>query len=149
MKLVTKLLLLGGLGLAAAAGVATAQAPRPRSLAEQLRASHWQKRVLLMGGATASQADFQQQKKLLATVPDQLQERDFLVLELPYDQLSAADRQYWQQELKQSLTSFAVVLIGKDGGVKRAETQPLMPADLFGTVDKMPMRRQEARRVKK
>jgi hypothetical protein len=72
-----------------------------------------------------------------------------LVKEIPYDQLSPADRQYWQQELKQSLTSFAVVLIGKDGGVKRVENQPLAPADLFGTVDKMPMRRQEARRAKK
>ena len=147
MKLVTKLLLLGG--LATAAAVATAQVPRPHSLAQQLRTSHWQKRVLLIGAPTASQAAFQQQQKLLASVPDQLRERDFLVLELPYDQLSAADRQYWQQELKQSLTSFAMVLIGKDGGVKRTETQPLAPADLFGTVDKMPMRRQEARRVKK
>ena len=71
------------------------------------------------------------------------------MLEVPYDQLSAADRQYWTQELKQSLTRFAVVLIGKDGGVKRTETQPLAPADLFGTVDKMPMRRQEAKGVKK
>ncbi len=126
-----------------------AQSARPTSLAQQLRASHWQKRVLLIGAPTASQADFQHQKKLLAAVPDELRERDFVVLELPYDQLSAADRQYWQRELKQPLTGFVVVLVGKDGGVKRSETQPLAPTDLFGTVDKMPMRRQEARRTKK
>jgi hypothetical protein len=102
-----------------------------------------------VGAPTAGQAVFQQQKKLFAAAADQLQERDLLVLELPYDQLSAADRQYWTRELKQSLTQFAVVLIGKDGGVKRTETQPLAPADLFGIVDKMPMRRQEARRQKK
>ena len=147
MNVVTSCLLFTGLTLAAA--LAGAQSPKSTGLAQQLRASHWQKRVLLIGAPTASQADFQQQKKLLAATPDQLQERDFLVLELPYDQLSAADRQYWQQELKQPLTSFAVVLIGKDGGVKRTETKPLAPADLFGTVDKMPMRRQEARRQKK
>jgi hypothetical protein len=129
--------------------VAAAQAPRSAGLAQQLRTSHWQKRVLLVGAPTAGEAHFQQQKKLLAAVPDQLRERDFVVLELPYDQLSAADRQYWQQELKQPLTAFAVVLIGKDGGVKRVEAKPLAPADLFGTVDKMPMRRQEARRAKK
>ncbi|RYY08827.1 MAG: DUF4174 domain-containing protein [Cytophagaceae bacterium] len=134
--------------MAVAALAAPAQTPRPTSLAQQLRASHWQKRVLLIGAPTAGQADFQAQKKLLAAAPDQLRERDFLVLELPYDQLSAADRQYWQQELKQPLTSFAVVLIGKDGGVKRTEPKPLAPADLFDTVDKMPMRRQEARRQK-
>jgi len=136
-------------GLALAATLVVAQSPKPTGLAQQLRASRWQKRVLLLGAPTAGQADFQQQKKLLAAVPDQLRERDFLVLEVPYDQLSAADRQYWTQELKQSLTRFAVVLIGKDGGVKRTETQPLAPADLFGTVDKMPMRRQEAKGVKK
>jgi len=147
MKFVTRCLPL--VALAAAALIATAQTPRPSSLAQQLRASHWQKRVLLIGAPTASQVDFQQQKKLLAAAPDQLQERDFLVLELPYDQLSAADRQYWQQELKQPLTSFVMVLIGKDGGVKRTETKPLAAAELFGTVDKMPMRRQEARGQKK
>lgn len=147
MKFVTRLLPVACLALVAVLGVA--QAPRPASLAQQLRASRWQKRVLLIGAPTASQADFQQQKKLLAAVPDQLRERDFLVLELPYDQLAPADRQYWAQELKQPLAGFAVVLIGKDGGVKRTERQPLAPADLFGTVDKMPMRRQEARGVKK
>ena len=146
MKFVSCLLFAG---LALAATLVVAQSPKPIGLAQQLRASRWQKRVLLLGAPTAGQADFQQQKKLLAAVPDQLRERDFLVLEVPYDQLSAADRQYWTQELKQSLTRFAVVLIGKDGGVKRTETQPLAPADLFGTVDKMPMRRQEAKDVKK
>jgi hypothetical protein len=147
MKFLTRLLPLACLALVATFSMA--QVPHPTSLAQQLRTSHWQKRVLLIGAPTASQADFQQQQKLLAAAPDQLRERDFLVLELPYDQLSAADRQYWQQELKQSLTRFAVVLIGKDGGVKRAESQTLTAADLFGTVDKMPMRRQEARHPKK
>ena len=147
MKFVTSCLLVAGLALAAT--LAVAQSPQSTSLAQRLRASRWQKRVLLIGAPTAGQADFQQQKKLLAAVPDQLRERDFLVLELPYDQLSAADRQYWQQELKQSLTQFSVVLLGKDGGVKRTENQPVSPADLFGTVDKMPMRRQEAKGVKK
>lgn len=143
---VTRLLPIVGLALAAA--LSRAQAPRP-SLAQQLRASHWQKRVLLIGAPTAGQAEFQQQQKLLAAVPDQLRERDLVVLALPYDQLSAADRQYWQQALKQSLTQFSVVLIGKDGGVKRTENQPITIAELFGTVDKMPMRQQEARRPKK
>lgn len=146
MHFSSKLGLLAGLALVSA--LALAQAPRLSStgLAQKLRASHWQKRVLLIGAPTAGQAEFQQQKKLLAGATSQLAERDFLVLELPYDHLTPADRQYWQQELKQSLTAFSVVLIGKDGGVKRTETRPLPPADLFGTVDKMPMRRQEARR---
>lgn len=143
MLFFSKLGLLAGLALAP---LALAQAPRPSSLAQTLRASRWQQRVLLIGAPTAGQAAFQQQKKLLANATSQLKERDFLVLELPYDQLTPADRQCWQQELKQALTAFSVVLIGKDGGVKRTSTQPLPPGDLFGTVDKMPMRRQEMRR---
>lgn len=144
MPFFSKLGLLAGLALVAP--LALAQAPRPSSLAQKLRASRWQQRVLLIGAPTAGQAAFQQQKKLLVNATSQLKERDCLVLELPYDQLTPADRQYWQQELKQALTAFSVVLIGKDGGVKRTETQPLPPADLFGTVDKMPMRRTEMRR---
>jgi len=110
-----------------------------------LRASRWQQRVLLIGAPTASQTDFQQQKKLLATAAKGLVERDFRVIELPYDHLSAADRQYWTRQLQQPLSGFVVVLIGKDGGIKRTETQPLTPASLFGTVDQMPMRRDEMR----
>jgi hypothetical protein len=136
-------------GLVASALFAHAQSVRPTALAQTIKAQHWQNRVLLIGAPTAANADLQQQQKLLAAVPDELRERDFLVLALPFDQLSAADRQYWIQELKQPLTRFSAVLIGKDGGVKRTETKPLAPADLFGTVDKMPMRRQEARRSKK
>ena len=127
------------------ATLAAAQTPLPASLAQTLRAAQWKKRVLLVGAPNAAQADFQQQKKLLATVSDQLRERDFLVLEVTLNHLSLADGLYCQKQFGQSFTEFAVVLIGKDGGVKRIETKPLAPAKLFETVDKMPMRRQEVR----
>lgn len=135
-------------GLLALAAYPLLAAAAPPSLAEVLRASHWQQRVLLIGAPTAAQADFQHQKALLAADPKGLAERDFKVVEVLYDQLSPADRQCWTQQLSQPLTGFRIVLIGKDGGVKRTETQPLTPASLFGTVDKMPMRRQEMRRKK-
>jgi hypothetical protein len=124
--------------------VAAQPAPTP-DLAHTLRASRWQHRLLLLGAPTASQPDFQRQKALLAEAEKGLAARDFKVIEVRYDQLSPADRQCWTQQLGQPLAGFRIVLIGKDGGVKRAETQPLAPASLFGTVDKMPMRRQEMR----
>ena len=131
--------------LALASPLLAAQPPAPPTLAAQLRASRWQHRVLLIGAPTAAQADFQRQKALLATDEKGLAERDFKILEVLYDQLAPADRQYWTQQLSQPLAGFRVVLIGKDGGVKRTETQPLAPTEIFGTVDKMPMRRQEMR----
>jgi hypothetical protein len=137
--------ILGGLAALLVLPLLAAQQPPAPSLAQLLRASRWQHRLLLIGAATASQPDYQQQKKLLASEAKGLAERDFRVIEVPYDQLSPADRQYWTQQLGQSLSGFVVVLIGKDGGVKRTSPRPLAPAALFGTVDKMPMRRQEMR----
>ena len=136
-----KVLLL--LSLLAAATVAAAGPP---SLAETIRAAKWKKRLLLVAAPTATQADFQRQKQLLATDPASLQERDLLVLDVPYDQLAPADQQYLRQQLKLKLSGFEVVLIGKDGGVKERSTHPLAPAALFSTIDQMPMRRQEMRR---
>ena len=122
-----------------------AQSAPSAGLAQALQASRWQHRVLLIGAPTASQAELKRQKALLTANEKGLAERDFKVIEVVYDQLSAADLQCWTQQLGQPLSGFRAVLIGKDGGVKRTETQPLAAAEFFHTVDKMPMRRQEMR----
>lgn len=122
---------------------ALAGAGTPPSLAETVQASRWKKRTLLVVAPSTADPAFRQQQELLSAVPRQLRERDFLVLSVCYDQLGPADRRYLQQKVGLKTQGFAVVLIGKDGGIKQVETQPLTPAALFGTVDKMPMRRQE------
>ncbi|OGX87114.1 hypothetical protein BEN48_12015 [Hymenobacter glacialis] len=109
------------------------------SLEQTLRRHHWQKRVLLVAAPTPAHPDFKAQKALLAT-------RDFLVLDVVYTRLSDADKQFLAQKTGVSPRSFSAVLIGKDGGVKLKSARPMAPATLFGTVDKMPMRRQEMRR---
>ncbi|WP_460582718.1 DUF4174 domain-containing protein [Hymenobacter arcticus] len=137
----------GGLAALFLLPLLAAQPTTPPGLAATLRASRWQHRLLLIGAPTASAADFQAQKKLLASAAKGLADRDFQVLEVPYDQLSPADRQCWTQQLGQPLSGFVVVLVGKDGGMKRTSNKPLPAADFFGTVDKMPMRRQEMRKM--
>jgi hypothetical protein len=134
-----------GLAALALLPLLAAQPAAAPGLAATLRASRWQHRLLLIGAPTAQKASFQRQKQLLADAAIGLAARDFQVLEVLYDQLSPADRQCWTQQLGQPLSGFVVVLIGKDGGVKRTSAKPLPAADLFGTVDKMPMRRQEMR----
>lgn len=131
-----------------ASAAPAAAAPVP-TLAQTLHASRWQKRILLVGAPAADAPELEQQKKLLGPAGSELKKRDFLVLQLVYSQLAPADRQYWTQELKLPLSGFAVALIGKDGGVKLNQLQPVAPAELFGVVDKMPMRKQEARQSKK
>jgi len=145
-----KSLLLGAALLLPASFAAAQKAPAATTtLAQTLRANRTKKRILLVGAPSANAPELAQQKKLLATAGPQLQGYDILLLQLIYSQLAPTDRQYWTQELKQSLTDFSVVLIGKDGGVKLTQLQPLAPADLFSTVDKMPMRKQEAKQAKK
>ena len=40
-------------------------------------------------------------------------------------------------------TGFAVVLVGKDGGVKKVWREPVDPKQIFIIIDSMPMRREE------
>ena len=124
----------------------TAQTPKPKPLEQTLRESRGKQRVLLIAAPNAEQADFKTQKALLAAHSKELADRDFLVLELFYDQLSAADRNYLMQRIGLKLPTFCVALIDKDGGVKEKSKLPMQPADLISTVDKMPMRREEMRR---
>ena len=124
----------------------SAQTPKRRSLEQTLRESRGQKRLLLVLAASAEQADFRAQKAVLARRQAELAERDLRVLDVPYEQLAPADRQFLAHQIGGPLPVFAAVLIGKDGGVKLSSPRPLAPADLFEAVDKMPMRRQEMRR---
>ena len=126
--------------------VLTAQTSKPMSLEQTLRQSRWKKRVLLVAAPNAEQVDFKTQKALLAANRAELAERDFLVLDVLYSQLSAADQQFLSKKIGVQPPSFTVVLIGKDGGVKEKSNHPIASADLFGTVDKMPMRREEMRK---
>lgn len=136
------MLLLLGLGLL----TLTAQTPKLKSLEQTLRESRWQKRVLLVAAPNATQVDFRQQQALLAAAKTQLNNRDFMVVNLFYDQLTAADQQFLAQKTSIRPPTFAVVLIGKDGDVKEKSTQVITPAALFSIVDKMPMRRKEIQR---
>ena len=124
----------------------TAQTSKPMPLAQTLREYRWKKRVLLLAASSAEQVDFKTQKALLNAEKAGMAARDFVVLEVFYNQLSAADQQFLMKKTGVSPPQFAAVLIGKDGGVKEQSHRPISPADLFGTVDKMPMRRAEMRK---
>lgn len=125
---------------------ATLAQPPEASLAPWLRQQRWQKRVVLLCAPGGTTPELTTQRQLLGAATSELQERDVVVREVLFDHLSADDRYYLTQELQVKTSGFTLLLIGKDGGVKRRETAPIRPAVLFGTIDTMPMRRQEARR---
>jgi hypothetical protein len=51
----------------------------------------------------------------------------------------------WRSQLAIEPDTFAVVLVGKDGGVKAHYREPPRLADVFALIDGMPMRRAELR----
>ncbi|MFC6223819.1 DUF4174 domain-containing protein [Hymenobacter artigasi] len=124
----------------------TAQTSKPMPLEQTLREYRWKNRVLLLAAPTADQADFKAQKALLAAEKAGMMARDFVVLEIFYNQLSAADQQFLTKKTGISPSQFAAVLIGKDGGVKEKSSRPVEPTTWFNVVDKMPMRREEMRK---
>lgn len=126
--------------------LSTAQTPKPMPLEQTLREYRWKNRVLLLAAPTAEQADFKTQKALLNAEKAGMAARGFVVLAVFYNELAAPDQQFLANKIGVSPPKFAAVLIGKDGGVKELSRHPISPADLFGTVDKMPMRREEMRK---
>jgi len=144
MRFQLRFIILGCLLLAPLLAM-TQSAPKS-SLAETLRASKWEKRIVLLYTPAADDAAFKQQQNLLAEEQGATQDRDIRVLECVASQLSAADKQYLQQQLKVEPAQFTALLIGKDGGVKLRQYKALTAQQLFGTIDKMPMRQQEMKK---
>lgn len=143
MRFQLRFIILGCLLLAPI--LAMTQSTPQSSLAETLRANKWEKRIVLLYTPAADDAAFKQQKSLLAKEKSATQDRDIRVLECVASQLSAADKQYLQQ-LKVEPAQFTALLIGKDGGVKLRQHKALTAQQLFGTIDKMPMRQQEMKK---
>ena len=121
--------------------------PQP-SLAALPKTNRWQKRVLLLCAPTADNAALRRQRQHLAAARPDLEARELVVSEIVFNKLSAADQKYLTETLRVSATGFTLLLLGKDGGPKRRETEPVTPSSLFATIDAMPMRQQEMRSSK-
>jgi hypothetical protein len=83
-----------------------------------------------------------------------LNERDVVVISVLKDVVSTRERltaPVSADDLRDAYDvlphDFLVVLIGKDGGMKLSQDEPILAADLFALIDSMPMRKQEMRRT--
>lgn len=77
-----------------------------------------------------------------------LAERDVARVEVVGDMVTGASETAaaLRARYKVDGSGFRVVLVGKDGGVKRDQREPIAAARLYGTIDAMPMRQDEMRR---
>lgn len=97
----------------------------------------WHNRPVVIFAPSAKDADYIQQIAILNHNQAELAERDIIVLS---DTSPAAHGQLRSQLKPQG---FAVVLVGKDGGMKLRDTTPLSAEVLLSTIDRMPMRKAE------
>ncbi len=118
--------LMGGDGSAAEAGDPAAYAGRSR---------------VLLVLATPGDARLAEQARILAADHAGTAERDLVLVTPAVAELARLRRRY-----DVAPDGFAVLLIGKDGGVKLRSARPLDRPTLFATIDAMPMRQAEMRR---
>lgn len=99
----------------------------------------WAARLIVVFANSDRDPAFVQQMELLADRPEELAERDVVVV---VDTDPAAE-----SELRQKLRprGFMMVLFGKDGEVKLRKPLPWDIREITRSIDKMPLRQQEMR----
>lgn len=114
----------------------------------------WQDHRVFILFADAPSPRVEEQVSALLADRNALSERDMIVLAVIGDDVtpifgdvpSRADAHALRSRYGvDAATPFTAVLVGKDGGAKWRENRPADPAELFGLIDTMPMRRAEMR----
>jgi hypothetical protein len=113
----------------------------------------WKYRAIVVIAGSGGEVALAEQRRIFAASLSGLDERDVVIVWVTGDTVSSELGPRPGMSARQLRTRFGapekgfrVVLVGKDGGTKLSRSTPL-PADvLFGTIDDMPMRREEMRR---
>lgn len=102
----------------------------------------WKNRPIVVFSDSESNPAFVEQMQLLRQRPEELIERDVVVIvDTDADVLSDLRR-------KLRPRGFMLVIIGKDGGVKLRKPFPWDVREISRSIDKMPMRQREIREEK-
>ncbi|BAY60354.1 hypothetical protein NIES22_04130 [Calothrix brevissima NIES-22] len=116
-----------------------------------LSSQKWQKRVLLIFAPSVNHYAYQQQIQLLQQYDSGFTDRDLVLVQVLTKDTSYANGQLIDESSAANLRSrfgvdednFRVILVGKDGGVKRQDATPVQATAIFDQIDAMPMRQQE------
>lgn len=99
----------------------------------------WVNRVVVVFADSPADPRFVQQMELLEALPEELAERDVIVLTDADPALKTALRTKFRPR------GFMLVLVGKDGTVYLRKPLPWDVREISRSIDKMPMRQQEIR----
>jgi hypothetical protein len=120
--------------------------------AYDLSQHEWRHRLLFLVAPEAEDADLKMRQHEVAIRPEAVLDRDILVFQLLSDQgslgetaLSAEAVRDLRVRLGVAADDRLVILIGKDGGIKRRAELDTNLSEIFLHIDAMPMRRQEMR----
>lgn len=120
--------------------------------ADAMSAYRWSKRPLVVLADAPENASLAEQKRIVAADRKGFAERDMVVVYVVGDTVTSdlgtgpgMTAQALRARFDGGRGGFKAVLVGKDGGAKLTSATPLSAATLFGTIDAMPMRRDEMR----
>lgn len=136
--------------LAMASGACTAQT----EVDDVMGALAWHHRVLLLFAPSREQANYLEQLEILGSDTEGLRERNIVVWLIVADQSpslngtiqSDLSSNAFRSRYRVPASDYAVVLVGKDGGVKLRQNAPVSLNELFELIDAMPMRQEEMRK---
>ncbi|MDP5121512.1 MAG: DUF4174 domain-containing protein [Spirosomaceae bacterium] len=104
---------------------------------QNLQSYKWKNRVVLIFGNNATEQLVHKQWVTFDADKTGLEERGIQIFVNPESQ---------SMKKLRNETGFEIILIGKDGGVKKRKTSLMQTDELFGIIDSMPMRQSEMRR---
>ena len=113
-----------------------------------IQAYQWKHRLILLFSPSSDYQPLIEQQQRLNRDTTALIERDLLVFGILSDtehDREAKSSSGLRQQFGVAANSFAIILIGKDGGEKLRRHAPIATEELFALIDAMPMRRQEIR----
>ncbi len=113
----------------------------------------WKNRLLFLFAPNRSHPLFDALQKSIAIEQAEVADRDLVVFVILESGPSRMDMTDLDSQVAQSLRDkfdvrgdqFAVILVGKDGGIKLNQQDETRLDDIFGLIDSMPMRREEMR----
>lgn len=116
-----------------------------------LSTQKWKNRVLLVFAPSVDNPIYQQQMQLLQKYNNGFADRDLVLVQVLATNESYANRQLIDESSAAKLRdsfgvdkeNFRVILVGKDGGVKRSDGTVVQATAIFEEIDAMPMRQQE------
>lgn len=119
--------------------------------AANLDALLWQARPVVIFASAKTDERVEEQLRLLDQRQSAVHERDIVVVTVWPDRVEMDGKSVTlkprdvRRRFNVAENRFVVLLVGKDGGIKRGSHTVVEPESLFGQIDSMPMRQREMR----